>query len=308
MKHSSFIIARFFFFFVFALLAISATAQFKKPLTSPRDRVGPSEAKWNIGLVGGANLTTWLHFNSSEASEWFIRDYKTFDSISPLTESLGYFGGIAAERMFKSNLSIGLNVVYAQHNVKLGYLDDHFPYDWDSSGDSILYGQIQKNFRAKYSAVEAYIPITYYIGLASTKSIKPYVYFAPRFSLVLPLSDSLNQMTYSAFYFDAYGDTISDLNRNETVPFNRSTYRMLNVGGTVGLGSLFKVNAGNYYLLFKIDVSANFYGLSTYKHGEIENDEFKYRRYSPDAHATITLMLPLKKQLQDACIKWGRYN
>ena len=331
MKHYS-IIVRILFISLFALFALTATAQFKKPLSSPRDRVGINDAKWNVGLVGGANLTTWLHFQSAQASDWFLQDYKafTFDSISPINESMGYFGGIGVERMLTGNVSVGLNVVYAQHNVKLGYLDDHFPYKWDIVGDSILYGKIQKSFSAKYSTIEAYIPLTYYIGLASTKNIKPYFYFAPRFSYILPLTQ--NKMKYSATYYDAFGntpivDTLTDnfghfilddnnnikidtlfTTSNNTVPFNRSTYRKFNIGATLGVGSLFKINAGNYYFLVKFDVSANLNGLPTYKDGEIKNDEYKYLRYSTDAQATLTLMLPLKKQLQGACLKWGEYD
>lgn len=315
------------FLLLLLFVCSTATAQFKKPLTSPRDQIQSSEAKWNVGILGGGNITTWLHFNSLESSNWYVENYKYFDTI---TNSLGYFGGIAVERMLKSNLSIGLNVVYAQHNVKLGYLDDHFPYKWDIVGDSVLYGKIQKSFSARYSTVEAYVPFTYYIGLASTKNIKPYFYFAPRFSYILPLTQ--NKMKYSATYYDAFGntpivDTLTDnfghfilddnnnikidtlfTTSNNTVPFNRSTYRKFNIGATLGVGSLFKINAGNYYFLVKFDVSANLNGLPTYKDGEIKNDEFKYLRYSTDAQATLTLMLPLKKQLQGACMKWGEYD
>ena len=330
MKQHSSIFVRILFVSVFVLLTVTASAQFKKPLSSPRDRVGINDAKWNVGLVGGGNLTTWLHFQSPEASNWFLQDYKTFDSISPLDSCLGYFGGISVERMLTGNFSVGLNVVYARHNVRLGYLDDHFPYKWDIVGDSVLFGKIQKNFSAKYSTIEVYVPFTYYIGLASTKNIKPYFYFAPRFSYILPLAQ--NKMTYSATYYDAYGntpivDTLIDdsghfiydqdnkiqvdtlfTTSNNTVPFNGSTYRNLNVGGTIGVGSLFRFNTNRYYFLIKFDVSANMNAITTFKKGQIINNEFNHTRYSTSAYATITLMFPLKKQLQDACIKWGRYN
>ena len=300
------------FAFSFVFLTLTASAQFKKPISSPRDRVGPSDAKWNVGLVGGPNLTTWLHFSSPEASNWFLQNYKTFDSISPITESLGYFGGIGVERMLKSNVSVGLNVVYAKHNVKLGYVDNHFPYAWDSVGSSILYGQIIKEFKADYHTIEAYVPLTYYISLASTKNIKPYVYFAPRISYVLPIIQ--NKMTYSASYLDTIGAPIIDpithdtMVMNNQVPFNVSTFRKLNVGGTIGVGSLFRFDISNYYILVKFDISANMNAISTFKKGQIINEEFNHLRYSASAYATLTFMLPIKKPLQDACIRWGKYN
>lgn len=324
MKYHSFKYAKILLVLIISLQALTVSAQqFRKPLSSPRDQYESSNAKWNVGLFGGANLTTWLHFQSKQSSSWFLQNYKTFDSISPITESLGYFGGIGVERMLKNNLSVGLNVLYAQHNVKLGYVDNHFPYAWDFVGDSILFGQIKKEFLADYRTIEAYVPFTYYIGLASTKNIKPYVYFAPRFSYVLPISQ--NKMTYSATYYDAFGltpitdtliipsspvvptDTLFPTSNNQ-VPFNVSTYRKLNVGGTIGVGSLFRFNISNYYILVKFDVSANMNAISTFKKGQIINNDFNHLRYSADAHATLTLLLPIKKQLQDACIKWGKYN
>lgn len=331
MKQRPTIYVLILFVSTFTLFSLSAKGQqFRKSLSSPRDRIHASDAKWNVGILGGPNLTAWFHFYGDKASSYFMQGYKTFDTISPFTESMGYFGGIGVERMLKSNLSVGLNVVYAQHNVKLGYVDNHFPYAWDLAGDSIIIGKIVKGFTANYSTIEAYVPITYYFGLAATKNIKPYVYIAPRFSYVLPLSQ--NKMTYSASYYDAYGnspiiDTLTDLDGNiqlddhnnpvtDTVfpssstmaPFNGSTYRKLNVGGTIGIGSLFRFNIGNYYCLIKFDVSANMNALMTFKQGQIINNDFNPLRYSADAHATLTFMLPIKKPLQDACIKWGRYK
>ena len=290
-------------FFLLLFLCSTATAQFRKPLTSPRDQIQSSEAKWNVGILGGANLTTWLHFHSLEASDWYLKNYTPFDTI---TNSLGYFAGIGVERKIKSNLSVGLNVVYAQHNIQLSFLNDNFPIEWDAAQAQINYGSIVKGFKANYHAIEAYVPFTYYIGLASKRNIVPYVYAAPRVSYVLP--DSTAQMTQTtAYYRNDEDQTLISYSKN-TIPFNRSTYRALNVGATIGIGSLFRINAGNYYFLVKFDVSANVNGLPTYKNGETDNDEFKYLRYSTDAHATLTFMLPLKKQLQGACMNWGEYD
>ncbi len=308
MRHHSSIAVRIIFVAVFFLFAITATAQknkqFKKPITSPRDRIESSNAKWNVGILGGGNLTTWFHFHSPKASDWYLKNYKIFDTIP---HSLGYFGGIAVERMVKRNLSVGLNIVYAQHSVHLGFKDEHFPYTWDDFDNSILYGKIEKTFKAKYHTIEAYIPVTYYIGLASKQNIIPYVYVAPRVSYVLP--DSLAQMTHTALYTDSNGDPLpSHPFSSNTVEFNQATYQSLNVGLTAGVGSLFRINVNNYYFLMKFDISANMNGISTFKKGEVVNNEFNYLRHSADAQATLTLMLPIKKQLKGACMSWGEYD
>lgn len=303
MKYRSYI-SRIFFVSVFSLIVLSASAQkFNKPITSPRDQIQSSEAKWNVGIFGGGNITTWLHFHSMESSNWYVENYKYFDTI---TNSLGYFGGIAVERKLKNNFSVGLNVAYAQHNIQLGYVDDHFPIGWDADQAQVNYGTIVKGFKASYRCIEAYVPFTYYMGLATKRNIVPYVYVAPRLSYVLP--DSSAVMTYTNSYHNNDEDNTLISSSNNSIAFNRSTYRAFNVGATLGVGSLFRINAGNYYFLIKFDVSANMNGLPTYKDGEIKNDEFKYLRYSTDAQATLTLMLPLKKQLQGACMKWGEYD
>ena len=275
MRHHSTIAVRILFVSVFALLTFTATAQknkqFRKAISSPRDHIESSDAKWNVGILGGGNLTTWLHFHSYAASDWYLKNYKIFDGF---TNSLGYFGGIGVERMLRKDLSVGLNAIYAKHNIQLAFVDDQFPYQWDPVTQQVVYGQIMKGFKASYSTVEVYLPVTYYIGLASKSSIVPYAYVEPRFSHILPLS---------------------------------SNY-MFNVGATLGIGSLFRLNTNNYYFLFKLDISANFNAIPTFKKGEVVNNEFNHLRYSTDAHATLTIMLPLKKQLKGACMDWGEYD
>ena len=288
-------------FFLLVFLCSSASAQFKKPLTSPRDQIQSSEAKWSVGILGGGNLTTWLHFHSPMASNWYLKNYKPFDTI---TNSLGYFGGIGAEYKVKNNFSIGLNVVYAQHRIQLGFVNDHFPMEWDASQGQINYGRIVKGLKANYRCIEAYVPFTYYMGLASKNSIVPYVYAAPRVSYVLP--DTLASINNTTAYYNEADELVSYT--SNTVKFNNSTYHRLNLGATLGVGSLFKLSTNNYYFLIKFDLSANFNGLPTFNTGEIENNEFNYLRYSTDAQATLTFMLPIKKQLQGACMRWGEYD
>ena len=204
--------------------------------------------------------------------------------------------------MIKNNLSVGLNVVYAQHNMIMGFVDDHFPYSW--TGDSIKFIQREKVFSARYRTIEAYLPVTYYITLGGSKNIKPYVYVAPRVSYIIP-NDSLATMTHNTVYMQ---DTSIISTSSNTVNFNSSTYRDFNLGLTLGLGSLFRINTGNYYVGGKFDLSANTNGRPTFRKGEIVNNECNYLRFGTDAHATLTVMLPLKKQLKGACMKWGEYD
>lgn len=268
------------------LVCATATAQYKKAL--PNMRVGQaSDAKINVGLIGGGSYTLWQHFNSAQASDWYLANYKP-------TFRLGYFGGIAVEYMFQNNMSVGLNVLYERHNVGLRYVNERFPVDLDQHIKRIY------NLTADYESVEAYVPITYYFNIGS-KNLKPYFYVAPRVSYVLG-----GNMVYSHTDLDlATGDTITQ--QAMAAVFGDSTYRMLNVGGMLGVGAQLRVNTSNYYFLVKFDIAANVNVLHTFTPADLLN-EFNYRRYAADAHATITIMLPIKKRLVGACVRWGEYD
>ena len=88
----------------------------------------------------------------------------------------------------------------------------------------------------------------------------------------------------------------------------------------LGAGVLYKVNVGNYYLLFRLDASAHAAVINSFTseeiHGESQNvvgagyiDPYLLGwRVNTDATVKLTLMFPLKKQLQGACIRWGEYD
>ena len=299
MKYKSTYIVKLLLTFILTIPMLTASAQqFKKPISSPRDKAQWSDARFNIGIAGGANLTTWLHFHGPKAQDWYLQNYKPFDTI---TNSLGYFGGIAMEYMVSNGFSIGLNAIYAQHNLRLSYIDDSFPIDWD--GTSIVHTTKSKTFRANYRTIEAYMPFTFYLTLANLKNVTPYFYVAPRVSYLLMLPhDTTSQMTLTTSYANDPNATTS-----ESVPFNPNTYNELNVGATLGLGSKFRIETSSFYFLVKFDISANVNALSTFTKTDLLN-EFNHRRHSADANATLTIMLPVKKRLKGACVKWGEYD
>ena len=284
-----------------------------------------NDAKFNIGVLGGVNLTSWLHFDGpSSGGMWgnysqviLEKDGKLFDS-----GSLGYFGGLSAEYMISQKFSIGLNAVYARHNFRLEHSNDRYPIGWNTIHNSIHYAERKDYFSAKYHSIEAYIPFTYYLILQSAKNVKPYGFVAPRVSYVfnqLPfnLGKTASQMTSGNTILDCYYPLFHVLHAEQihpgehttesTVGFSKDNYRLLNVGATLGLGSQFRINTSSYYFLVKFDISANFNTLSTYSRADALLYHHKVR-YSADAHASLTLQLPVKKVMKDACVKWGKYD
>ena len=267
------------------LICGTATAQFKKAL--PNMRVGQaSDAKVNVGIFGGGNFTMWQHLNSAQTADWYVASYRP-------TFRIGYFGGIAVEYMLNSNMSVGLNALYEQHSIGLSFQNDNFPTGLNQ------HMKRKHDFTADYQSIEAYVPFTYYINIGS-KHLKPYFFAAPRVSYILD-----GFMSYTRTDMDLEDNVI--YSQTESTLVSDSTYRLLNVGGMVGVGTQVRVNTNNYYFLFKFDISANVNGLHTFTDIDLLN-EFNYRRFAADAHATLTIMLPIKKRGVGACVRWGEYD
>ena len=106
----------------------------------------------------------------------------------------------------------------------------------------------------------------------------------------------------------------------DTVEMTAQNTRQFNVGLVAGLGVLYKLNIGNYYMILKADVSGHAAVINSFTHEEITGESQNVigagyidpyllgMRFNTDVTAKITLMFPLKKQLQGACMRWGEYD
>lgn len=266
------------------MLATTAFAQFRKALPTGRSVGQQRDAAVNVGVLGGTNFTYWYHPAHPMASDWYLNGYQP-------QFRLGYFGGIAMELMLSNSFSVGLNAVYNQHQLRMQYVNDHFPSHWDASQNQVVFIQRAYTLEADYRNVELYLPLTYYITLPLSKTVKPYLYVAPRASYTLDGQISLSKA--DRFPTDPQPDpVVTTSSFADTLRFN--------YGATLGLGAQVKIDLDAYYLLLKFDVSANVYLRQTFNKADLIN-EFNYKRYFSDAQATITFMLPVKKQLRDAC-------
>ena len=260
------------------------------------------EAQYNIGLIGGATSTYWMHFGGTKTkyNEPF---------------NFGIVGGLAVERMLNSNTSISLEGLYAMRNLQLNYEVLRFPVQFptpDDDGNRDFYRQLDIN----YQEVDVQIPLTYYF---SKSAIRPYIFVAPRVSI--PLSGT---MVWQKKQIEGYGTEdqhfIEEGATIDTVTMSAQNARQWNVGLVAGAGVLFKLNVSNYYFLVKADLSAHSTAINSFAseeiHGESQNvigasyiDPFLLgMRFNTDVMAKVTIMFPLKKQLQGACIRWGEYD
>ena len=280
----------------FLLLLVTTThAQFNKPLRSS-GRTGSSEARYNIGLVGGATSTYWMHFEGTNTK------YST-----PF--NYGLIGGLSIERMLNRNNAVSLEGYYAMRNTELNYYVPNVPVAVNENKDYF------RQFNADYQEVDVQAIYTQYF---SKGNLRPYVFAGPRLSV--PLAGNMVWKETEVF---GYGTSDQQLNQTpettDTVVMNAQNTRQLNVGLVAGIGLLYKLRIGNYYLLLKADVSAHSTTLNSFTKEEIAGESQNVigashidpyllgKRYNTDITAKVTLMFPLKKMLQGACISWGEY-
>ena len=289
----------FLFLLAFLLLSISAEAQFKKALAPTHSTTYSSEAKYNVGLIGGGSMTYWLHINKNAYTK-----YNQPFNIGPV-------GGIVVERMLGGYNSVSLEGLFAMRNTQLNYNMLNIADALNVNKDYF------KQFDVNYMEVDVQIPLTQYFG-QRTGTIRPYVYAAPRLSL--PLS---GKMTWQKREIINYGTPNQSYGSSsiDTVIMSANNMRPWNVGVVFGAGVLFKINWNNYYFLVKADVSAHYAIFNSFSKKEINGDEslnvvgagyidpyLLGMRFNTDATARITFLLPLKKQLKGACMRWGEYD
>ena len=296
MKKSSII-----FLFTLLLIGSTAQAQFKKPLQSANSKVNSSEAKYNIGLSGGLTSTYWVHFGGTK---------------TPYKEPLNYgiIGGLSIERMLNSTTSVSLEGYYAMRKMSLNYNVFNFPvsvgqgseHNWD------YYRQLD----ADYQEVDVQPIITYYL---SKDNLRPYVFGGIRVSV--PLSGNMVWQKKRILEYGTANQHYSNTDSStDTVEMNAQNTRQFNVGLVLGVGVMYKLNVGNYYFLLKADISGHAALINSFTSEEINGESQNVigagyidpyllgSRFNTDITAKITLMFPLKKQLQGACIKWGEYD
>ena len=279
------------------LVGISAQAQFNKPLVSSTSRFYSNEAKYNIGIIGGATMTEWLHMGGTKTP------YK-------YSFNIGIVGGLTFERKLQSNLSVAIEGLFAMRNTQLSYEVTNFPISLEESND--YYRQLN----ADYQEVNVQIPLTYYFGQGN---FKPFVYAAPRFSLPLSGKEIWQKKEIVGYGTEDqhYSETGVFL---DTIDMTAQSMRPWNVGLAVGGGVLFRINFANYYLLLKADASYYMSAVNSFTHEEINGESQNVigasyidpyllgYRFNSDVTARITLLFPLKKQLKGACMRWGEYD
>ena len=288
-----------YFLILTALLigSITAKAQFNKPLQSPRSQFYSNEAKYNIGIIGGATMTQWMHIGGTKTQYHHPFNF-------------GIVGGLTLEYKLQRNISVGVEGLYAMRNTQLNYEVINLPVSLTESKD--FYRQLD----AEYQEVNVQIPLTYYF---SQGNIIPFVYVAPRFSM--PLSGKMKWEKKEILNYGTENQQYSETGAVfDTLDMTAQNMRRWNVGLVAGAGIMFRINFSNYYFLIKADASVHSTVINSFSpeeiHGESQHvigasyiDPYLMSyRLNTDATARVTILFPLKKQLKGACMRWGEYD
>ena len=283
--------------FIFLIMGSTAQAQFRKPLQSASSRTNSMEARYNIGLSGGITSTYWVHFGGTKTP------YK-----EPF--NIGIIGGLAVERMLNATSSVSLEGYYAMRNMQLNYEVLNFPVALNVNKD--YYRQLDVD----YQEVDVQGIFTHYFSKAA---IRPYVFGGIR--VIVPMAGKMVWQKTEILEYGTENQHLSETGGTiDTVEMNAQNTRQFNVGLVAGAGVMYKLNVGNYYLLLKADVSAHAAVINSFTHEEITGESQNVvgagyidpyllgKRFNTDVTAKVTLMFPLKKQLQGACMRWGEYD
>ena len=269
---------KFIFILAFGLLSVvSMQAQFAKPLKN-RNFVCRNTGSLSMGLTGS--------FAANDM--WYSAVGKSI-----LTPYLAPTCGVALEWKTMQRVAVGLDASYAMRGTK-----EAFATEFMTSYSSTTFARV--NYAMTLNGIEIRIPVSCYLGYG--ENVRPYLFVAPRFDLWL----NGNARWERAYDNNSYQPLVyeTELTKATAKPFDVSA-----VAG-VGLCSRFLVSRTQFFV--KFDLSYGISVLSNFSQHEVNEDvtfhgwgdidhETLGKRYLQNVEARLTLLMPLRKSLKDAC-------
>ena len=255
----------------------SLQAQFAKPLKS-KSLIVRNTSPFSIGITGSFAANDMWYTSVSEAK---------------LSPYLAPTAGLAFEWNTMQRMSVGLDASYAMRGT-----NEVFATEFLTSYTTTTFARV--DYAMRMTAVEMRVPVTLYLGYG--ESFRPYVYVAPRFDLWLN-GDLRWERTYDD---ESYTPVTYESE------LNKSTIRSYDIGAVAGVGLCSRLMLKQTRLFLKFDLS---YGMSVPSNfsqrevnedipfqgwGDIEHETLGQRRLQ-NVEARLTLLLPLRKRLKDAC-------
>lgn len=266
------------FLLIFSLLSVaSLQAQFAKPLKS-KSLVCRNTSPFSIGITGSFAANDMWYTAVSEAK---------------LSPYLAPTAGLAFEWNTMQRVSVGLDASYAMRGT-----NEVFATEFLTSYTTTTFARV--DYAMRMNAVEVRVPITLYLGYGET--IRPYVYVAPRFDLWLN-GDLSWKRTY---------DNESYTPVTYESELNKATIRPYDISAVAGVGICSRLMLRQTRIFLKFDLSYGMSALSNFSQQEV-NEEIPFQGWGDIEHETLgqrrlqnvearlTLLLPLRNHLKDAC-------
>lgn len=275
---------------IFCLLCFdSVEAQFAKPLRKEH-QICRNTSALSFGVTGGF-----------AANDMIYTAVKT----STLKACFGPTFGLAAEYKGFKWLSVGLDASYVMRGT-----NEETVAEFLTSFTTTTSARV--NYQMRLNGLELRLPVTYYFGYDNTWH--PYVYVAPRLSLWTG-----GNLHWERTYDDgSYPPLVYD------TTLNRATVRPFDVSVVGGLGVCRRVMMGRTQMFVKLDVSYGISVLNTFSEKETDaaagqigaassgnafvfygwgdiGHETLGERYLQNVEVRLTVLLPLRKHLKDAC-------
>ena len=256
---------------------VSLQAQFARPLKS-KSLICRNTSPFSIGITGSFAANDMLYSSVSKAK---------------LNPYLAPTGGLAFEWNTMRGLAVGLDASYAMRGS-----NEDFATEFLTSYSTTTFARV--DYAMRMNAVEVRIPITWYMGYGET--FRPYVYVAPRFDLWL--NGNLRwERTYDN---ESYAPVTYESE------LNKATMQPYDISAVAGVGICSRIMVKQTRIFLKFDLS---YGMSVLNNfsqqeveetvtfqgwGDIEHETLGQRRLQ-NVEARLTLLVPLRKSLKDAC-------
>lgn len=283
--------------FLFLTASLSAQVQFRKPLRSQKQGANLAFSNYTIGLKMGCPWSVMLDSELSKVT---------------YSGNIGYNFGIVAERYF-SMFSVGVEALFSQKGTKM-YYDMPFQQSLDSTGI------FHREFSTGYNMVSVRVPLTYYFkGIFKNDQIIPYVFIAPQVDIPLSFNATLSKGEFlfknpptqtTITNYDIYiNNQLESMDDTVTKPVN--TNALLNIGALAGVGLMARIPTDGSAIIIKFDVAANFGLRNLAEEGFIikkdhTTDEWVMKENdhiirSHDIEANLSIIIPIKRRLHDAC-------
>ena len=266
------------FILVFSLFSVvSLHAQFARPLKN-RNYLCRNTSSLSVGVIGSFAANDMVYSAVTK---------------SKLTPYLAPTFGLAAEWNTMQRVSIGLDASYAMRGT-----NEVFATEFLTSYSSTTFARV--NYTMAMNGIEVRIPISYYLGYG--ENVRPYLFVAPRFDLWLNGNAKWERTYDNNSYQPVVYET--ELTDATNMPYD--------ISAMAGVGLCGRVLIKKIQFFVKLDVSYGISLLSNFSQHEVNEDvEFQGwgdiehetlgKRYLQNAEARLTLLMPLRKHLKDAC-------